>query len=58
MLLHGFPLSADMWRSQIDHVPDGWRFIAPDLRGFVPPDADGPPAGGTDVPPGQRAAQS
>ena len=34
ILLHAFPLSADMWRSQIDHVPDGWRFIAPDLRGF------------------------
>lgn len=31
-----------MWRSQIDHVPDGWRFIAPDLRGFGAgaPDAD------------------
>jgi 3-oxoadipate enol-lactonase len=45
ILLHAFPLSADMWRSQIDHVPDGWRFIAPDLRGFGagPPgnDADG-----------------
>jgi 3-oxoadipate enol-lactonase len=34
ILLHAFPLSAGMWQSQIDHVPDGWRFIAPDLRGF------------------------
>jgi pimeloyl-ACP methyl ester carboxylesterase len=34
VLLHAFPLSADMWRSQIDHAPDGWRVIAPDLRGF------------------------
>ena len=34
ILLHAFPLSADMWQSQLDRVPDGWRFIAPDLRGF------------------------
>jgi 3-oxoadipate enol-lactonase len=34
ILLHAFPFSADMWQSQIDHVPDGWQFIAPDLRGF------------------------
>lgn len=42
VLLHGFPLSAGMWEPQLDRVPDGWRFIAPDLRGFgavagVPP---------------------
>lgn len=36
VLLHGFPLSADMWRPQLENVPDGWRFIAPDLRGFGP----------------------
>jgi pimeloyl-ACP methyl ester carboxylesterase len=23
-----------MWQPQLDRVPDGWRFIAPDLRGF------------------------
>jgi pimeloyl-ACP methyl ester carboxylesterase len=34
ILVHAFPLSADMWRPQIGHVPDGWRFIAPDLHGF------------------------
>jgi len=34
LLLHGFPLRADMWRPQLDHAPQGWRFIAPDLRGF------------------------
>jgi pimeloyl-ACP methyl ester carboxylesterase len=34
ILLHAFPLSADMWRPQLAHVPQGWRFIAPDLRGF------------------------
>ena len=41
VLLHAFPLSADMWRPQLEHVPDGWRMLAPDLRGFGPkaPDA-------------------
>jgi 3-oxoadipate enol-lactonase len=34
VLLHAFPLSADMWRPQLEDVPDGWRYIAPDLRGF------------------------
>ena len=34
ILLHGFPLKADMWRPQLEKVPDGWRFIAPDFRGF------------------------
>jgi 3-oxoadipate enol-lactonase len=34
LLIHAFPLSADMWRPQLDRVPEGWRFIAPDLRGF------------------------
>ncbi|HXG56375.1 MAG TPA: alpha/beta hydrolase, partial [Vicinamibacterales bacterium] len=36
VLLHAFPLSADMWRPQLGCVPQGWRFIAPDLRGFGP----------------------
>jgi pimeloyl-ACP methyl ester carboxylesterase len=34
VLLHAFPLSAAMWEPQLQHVPDGWRFITPDLRGF------------------------
>lgn len=34
ILLHAFPLSADMWLPQLARVPQGWRFIAPDLRGF------------------------
>lgn len=34
LFIHGFPLNAGMWRPQLEHVPDGWRFIAPDLRGF------------------------
>ena len=34
VLLHAFPLAAEMWRPQLDAVPAGWRFVAPDLRGF------------------------
>lgn len=34
VLLHAFPLSADMWLPQLARVPQGWRFIAPDIRGF------------------------
>ena len=33
ILLHAFPVDADMWRPQLDRVPAGWWFIAPDLRG-------------------------
>jgi pimeloyl-ACP methyl ester carboxylesterase len=40
LLLHAFPLNADMWRPQLDRVPNGWRFIAPDLRGFGPAPQD------------------
>lgn len=44
VLIHAFPLNADMWRSQLERVPDGWRYIAPDLRGFGPgaPPPSGP----------------
>jgi len=34
VLLHAFPLAAEMWQPQLAAVPAGWRFIAPDLRGF------------------------
>lgn len=34
ILIHAFPLSADMWLPQLARVPPGWRFIAPDIRGF------------------------
>jgi pimeloyl-ACP methyl ester carboxylesterase len=34
VFVHAFPLSAEMWRPQLDRVPRGWRFLAPDLRGF------------------------
>jgi pimeloyl-ACP methyl ester carboxylesterase len=36
ILLHAFPLNADLWRPQLERVPRGWRFLAPDLRGFGP----------------------
>ena len=39
VLLHAFPLRAEMWRPQLETVPSGWRFIAPDLRGC----GEGPP---------------
>ena len=34
VLLHAFPLSADMYRAQLESVPSGWRLIAPDLPGL------------------------
>jgi pimeloyl-ACP methyl ester carboxylesterase len=34
VLIHGFPLGAEQWRPQLENVPDGWQYIAPDLRGF------------------------
>jgi len=34
VLVHAFPLSGLMWEPQFKSVPDGWRFIAPDMRGF------------------------
>jgi pimeloyl-ACP methyl ester carboxylesterase len=34
LLVHGFPFDASMWRDQLADPPPGWRFIAPDLRGF------------------------
>ena len=34
VLLHAFPLGANMWEPQIHSIPKGWRLITPDLRGF------------------------
>jgi 3-oxoadipate enol-lactonase len=41
VLLHAFPLAAEMWQPQLDAVPPGWRFLAPDLRGFGESSPDG-----------------
>jgi pimeloyl-ACP methyl ester carboxylesterase len=34
VFIHGFPFRNTMWGPQLEAVPQGWRFIAPDLRGF------------------------
>jgi 3-oxoadipate enol-lactonase len=34
IFIHGFPFNSDQWSPQLAAVPEGWRFIAPDLRGF------------------------
>ena len=44
VLIHAFPLNADMWRPQLERVPEGWRFLAPDVRGFGPCAPKTPPA--------------
>lgn len=49
VLLHAFPLTADLWRPQLERVPRGWRFLAPDLRGFGPSGAISPPASMDDM---------
>jgi 3-oxoadipate enol-lactonase len=46
VLLHAFPLSADMWQQQLDLVPHGVRLIAPDFRGLG--ESAGPPATSVD----------
>ena len=34
VLLHAFPLGANLWEPQMRSIPEGWRLITPDLRGF------------------------
>ncbi|HEY1376089.1 MAG TPA: alpha/beta fold hydrolase [Gemmataceae bacterium] len=34
VLLHAFPLSAEMWRPQVEALSKDFRVIAPNLRGF------------------------
>jgi 3-oxoadipate enol-lactonase len=46
VLLHAFPLSAEMWAPQHANVPSGWQLITPDLRGFG--FSSGPPATSVD----------
>ncbi|MGK7311152.1 MAG: alpha/beta fold hydrolase [Candidatus Longimicrobiales bacterium M2_2A_002] len=51
VFIHGFPFDGSMWEPQLATMPDGWRGLAPDLRGFgrSPLDAE---SGG--VPSGKR----
>jgi 3-oxoadipate enol-lactonase len=34
VLLHAFPIGANLWEPQIKGLPAGWRLLTPDLRGF------------------------
>jgi pimeloyl-ACP methyl ester carboxylesterase len=34
VLLHAFPIGANLWERQMGAIPPGWRLITPDLRGF------------------------
>lgn len=34
VFLHAFPLQATMWEPNLGAIPDGWRAVAPDFRGF------------------------
>ena len=47
VLIHAFPMNADMWEAQLDGVPDGWRYVAPDLRGFGRSDPGQPNGAGS-----------
>lgn len=40
VLLHAFPLHAEMWEPQFAALPPNWHLIAPDFRGFGQSDAD------------------
>jgi pimeloyl-ACP methyl ester carboxylesterase len=49
VLLHAFPLAAEMWAAQLTAAVAGWRFLAPDLRGFGESSLE-PPEGGSTLP--------
>lgn len=34
VLLHAFPIGANLWEPQMRSLPAAWRLITPDLRGF------------------------
>lgn len=48
LLIHAFPLTADMWRPQLEAVPNGWHYIAADLPGFGGEEREGTVAPGMD----------
>jgi pimeloyl-ACP methyl ester carboxylesterase len=37
LLIHAFPLTADLWRPQLESAPPGWRLVAPDV--LEPPES-------------------
>lgn len=51
VFIHGFPFDGSMWEPQLAALPDGWRGLAPDLRGFGRSDLRAAPG---DVPLGSR----
>jgi pimeloyl-ACP methyl ester carboxylesterase len=34
LFIHGFPFHGGQWAEQVDRLPERWRWLAPDLRGF------------------------
>lgn len=44
VLLHAFPLTSRMWAPQLAELPQGWRGLAPDLRGFGASSGNAAPA--------------
>ncbi len=34
VLVHAFPMAAEMWEPQLAAAPPGWRVVAPDVAGF------------------------
>jgi pimeloyl-ACP methyl ester carboxylesterase len=49
LFIHGFPFNSAMWGHQLADLPDGWRGIAPDLRGFGASEIGTEPVFGMDV---------
>lgn len=49
LFLHGFPFDGSIWDAQLDALPDGWRGLAPDLRGF-----GRSPLGAAELPDGRK----
>jgi pimeloyl-ACP methyl ester carboxylesterase len=50
VLLHAFPLTAEMWAPQLADLPSAWRAVAPDLRGFGGSSRRQAGLGGAEVP--------
>jgi pimeloyl-ACP methyl ester carboxylesterase len=40
LLIHAFPMNARMWEGQLKFADEGWRVLAPQLRGFDGGDGD------------------